>query len=79
MTKFKHHITVGKQMYVVCGEYEMYSYQDITSTSPTQLPPVVTYKSIKLLGGYKELVDTIPEDVLGFIDIVVREKIGEGH
>lgn len=38
---------------------------------------VVTYTSIKLLGGYKELVDTIPEDVLRYIDIIVRDKIGD--
>lgn len=64
-------------MYAVEGSYEVYSYQQVQDVKPTKLPPVVTYNSIKLLGGYKELVDTIPEDVLGYIDIVVREKIGE--
>ena len=77
MTAFKHHITVGKQMYAVEGSYEVYSYQPIQNFTQTKLPPVVTYASIKLIGGYKELVDTIPEDVLGYIDIVVRERIGE--
>ena len=69
MTTFKHHITVGKQMYAVQG--------DTLVLNKDKGNIVVTYTSIKLLGGYKELVDTIPEDVLGYIDIVVRERIGE--
>lgn len=69
MTTFKYHITVGKQMYAVQG--------DTLVLNKDKGNIVVTYNSIKLLGGYKELVDTIPEDVLGYIDIVVREKIGE--
>lgn len=62
---FTSYATIGSLTYYVCGTYE----RNKTLT--------IAYTSINLLGSHVELVSSIPEDILGAIDMKIRDKLGE--